>query len=62
MVLFNAEGKLTRYSSASDIMEEFFEVRMAAYNKRKEYLMSRLSRDLGILSNKRKFIEAVISE
>lgn len=62
MVLFTSEGKIARYSSVSDIMEEFYSVRMDAYGRRKDYLMSRLSRDLEILSSKKRFIIAVINE
>lgn len=62
MVLFNAEGKINRYSSMCEIMEEFYEVRIAAYQRRKGFLISRLQRELAILSNKKKFILAVIQE
>nr|AAS90120.1 DNA topoisomerase type 2 [Tetrahymena thermophila] len=62
MVLFNHEGKLTRYANICEIMEEFYEVRLNAYKRRKEYLVSKIERDLEILSNKKRFILAVINE
>lgn len=60
MVLFNEEGKLTRYRSMIDIMEEFYTIRLKYYDLRKEYLLSILKRDLEILSNKARFILAVV--
>lgn len=43
-------------------MEHFFEIRLIHYQKRKEYLLSRLQRDLEILSNKERFILEVVEE
>ncbi len=37
-------------------MDEFFNIRLGYYEKRKEYLMSKLQRDLEIQSNKERFI------
>lgn len=60
MVLFNHEGKLARYKNIIDIMEEFYTIRLKYYDLRKEYLLSILKRDLEILSNKARFILAVV--
>ena len=46
MVGFNHKKKLHRYEDAKEILEEFFEVRMKFYLLRKEYLCSRLEREL----------------
>ena len=62
MVLFNPEGKIQRYSSVIDILEEFYKWRLDLYEKRKEYLVSRIEREVCILSNKKKFILAVIED
>ena len=43
-------------------MEEFFNIRLEFYNKRKEYLMSRLIREVKILSMKERFIIEVVQE
>jgi DNA topoisomerase-2 len=45
MVGFNSHKRLQRYMSALDIMEEFYEVRLQFYGKRKDYLVSKLVRD-----------------
>lgn len=43
-------------------MEEFFVVRLEFYQKRKDYLMSKLARDVAILTNKERFIIEVVEE
>ena len=46
MVGFNSQKKLQRYPSSVQIMEEFYEIRLRFYEKRKDYLISKLVRDL----------------
>jgi DNA topoisomerase II len=43
-------------------MEEFFAVRLEYYQKRKDYLVSKLVRDCAILTNKERFIIEVVEE
>ena len=62
MVLFSPDGKIKRYSSVEEILEIFYNLRLEYYGKRKEYMISIMRKDLGILSNKVRFIKAVISE
>jgi len=62
MVLFDAEGKLRKYSSVEEILEEFYVLRLEFYHRRKAYLIQILKRDLEILENKVRFILAVTSE
>jgi len=62
MVLFDASGRPKKYGSVEEIMEEFYALRVHFYDKRKEYLLSKLERDLEILENKKRFILAVIAD
>lgn len=39
MVLFDADGKIMKYSSAEDILKDFFKVRLQCYIKRKAALL-----------------------
>lgn len=55
-------GKLKRYNNVLEIMEEYFAVRIHFYEKRKDYLASKLEREIQILDNKVRFILAVINE
>lgn len=43
-------------------MEDFYHVRMQAYEKRKKYLVSKLKRDVEIINNKTKFILEMVNE
>lgn len=61
LVMFNKDKKIVRYTSISDIMEEHYLVREDYYKKRKEYLIAKLTRECEILSNKVRFILAVVN-
>jgi DNA topoisomerase II len=62
LVLFDKDKRLRRYSEISLIIEEHYEARLALYQTRKEYLLSKIERDLQILDNKQKFILEVIAD
>lgn len=53
-------GKLKIFESTTDIIEYFVNFRLGYYNKRKEWLLNKLNRDLKILSNRGRFIKAII--
>jgi DNA topoisomerase-2 len=62
LVAFNSKGRLKKYESIDDIMEEFCKVRMIYYVKRKQHLLLKLEADLAKHSNKLRFLKAIISE
>ena len=39
MMLFDAEGKIKRYETPEQILEEFYDLRLAFYHKRKAALL-----------------------
>ncbi len=53
-------GKLMIFESTTDIIEYFVNFRLSYYNKRKQFLLDKLNRELKILSNKGRFIKAII--
>ncbi len=53
-------GKLKIFESVTDIIKYFVEFRLTYYHKRKEYLLEKLNRELKILSNRGRFIKAII--
>jgi DNA topoisomerase-2 len=61
MCLFDHEGKIQKYSSPEDILEDFYLLRLAHYIKRRKYILQRLSEELNELKNKVKFIEAFVN-
>lgn len=52
MVGFNETKSLKRYDKISDVLNEFYGIRLKYYSKRKDYLLSRLVRELEILTMK----------
>ena len=61
MNLFNSEDKLTKYSAISEIIDDFYGVRLVYYGTRKAYLIDVLEKELVVLSNKVRYIQEVIS-
>ena len=62
MHLFNAEDKLVKYSSVSDIIDDFYVTRLQGYVTRKNYLIEKLSEELKVLLNKKKYIEEILND
>lgn len=60
MMLFDAEGKIHKYNTAIEILEAFAAVRLNMYEKRKEYMLNKLTRECDVLSAKARFIKMVI--
>ena len=55
-VLFDSYGCIKRYSSAEEILKEFYDVRLRLYKKRKDYLTGMLSAESAKLTNQARFI------
>jgi DNA topoisomerase II len=53
---FNAEEQLTKYESVNDIIFDYFTVRLDKYDERRDYLISKLEKELNVLSNKVRYI------
>ncbi len=60
-VLFDFNGKIRRFNE-QEIMQEFFVLRKQLYERRKEYLLARLRKEVETIANKVRFILGVISE
>jgi DNA topoisomerase-2 len=61
MVLFDEHGKIKKYNTISDILNEFCRVRYAFYEKRKAYMMNELQQLIRILQSKLRFLSEVMS-
>jgi len=55
-------GKIRRYISEKEILEEFFDLRKELYVRRKEYLLAKLRKEFETIENKVRFIMAIINE
>jgi len=61
-VCFDHMNKLKRYNDEREIMEEFYELRLQYYEKRKSHMLGEMKKDLSIIDNKVRFILGVINE
>lgn len=61
MTLFDPNLKLQRYQTELDILKEFCFHRLKAYQSRKDYLISKLEKEKKIISNRTKFILAIVN-
>ena len=61
MVLYDRNGYLKKYTSPLEIIEDYFEVRMEFYQKRKEFQLNSLEKELMIVNARVKFIEEFIA-
>lgn len=62
MVLFDHEGRITKYKSAKAIMDEFAKVRLKMYDMRKKYLIQKLTLEKELLGNRARFIAMIIAK
>jgi len=60
MHMFNSEIKLHKYSSVSEIIDDFYVVRMETYKKRKAALVAELEKRLVKLSNRARYIQETL--
>ena len=60
MWLFNTNGRLQKYTTIYEIIDEWYHYRFNLYVKRKEYILGRLKRELDIIKYKVTFINEII--
>ena len=58
--MFNKDFKLHKYNSVEEIIDEFYQIRLDVYQKRKYYLIKNMRSLLNKLSNRAKYILAVL--
>jgi DNA topoisomerase-2 len=55
-------GKLKIFETTTEIIEYFVNFRLTYYHKRKEFMLEKMNHDLKILSNRGRFIKAILDE
>jgi len=60
MHMFDSKGRLRKYNHVNEILDEFIEVRLHTYMERKAYQIKQLEHDLIILSNRARYILALL--
>jgi DNA topoisomerase-2 len=62
MIAFSPAGTITKYDTIGDILEEFYEPRLEAYQARKDALLAALDAELEEMRAKLLFIRGVLDE
>jgi DNA topoisomerase II len=62
MHLFDAHDTLKKYDDVEEIIDDYYEVRLALYKKRKEYMIAALEQELIVLKNKTNYIRENLEE
>jgi DNA topoisomerase-2 len=60
MHLFDANDKLKKYDNVESIIDDYYDVRLEMYEKRKSYIIFNLEKELLILNNKVKYIQEIL--
>ena len=60
MHCFNADGVITKYTTPEAVMDAFVPLRLVAYEKRRQMLLRQAESELKRMSNKTRFILAVV--
>ncbi|KAI9452414.1 DNA topoisomerase [Lactarius psammicola] len=62
MICFDFEGKIKKYSSPEEMIEEFYPKRLAYYQKRKDFLANELQLQFEKLSNQARFVQMIVNK
>ncbi|KAJ2201953.1 DNA topoisomerase 2, partial [Coemansia sp. RSA 520] len=62
MVCFDREGRLRRFQSAEEIIDDFYPLRLRYYQLRKENMAEKLGRDLQMADNRARFVMEIIQK
>lgn len=60
MHLFDAKGRIRKYETPLEVLEEFYSIRLDFYDRRKTSMLAKLQDQIKTLSNKTRFILSVI--
>ena len=62
MHMFNAHEKLKKYESIHEIIDDYYDTRLELYQKRKDFMLDILKKQLKVCSNKMKYIQELLDE
>jgi DNA topoisomerase-2 len=60
MHLFDSKDQLRKYSNVEEIVHDYYDARLALYEKRKLHQLAALAAELRVLSNKARYIQEVL--
>ncbi|RKO97640.1 hypothetical protein CXG81DRAFT_11420, partial [Caulochytrium protostelioides] len=61
MVLFDKDGRIRKYSSVEEILDEFYDMRLEYYQRRKRHLLMQIEHEYKKADNKVRFIREILS-
>ena len=62
MHLFGPDDKLKKYDSPESIIDDYFDKRLEMYEERKEYMVKQITKELTVLKNKYRYIQANLDD
>ncbi|KAJ7585672.1 DNA topoisomerase II [Mycena floridula] len=62
MICFDFEGKIKKYDSPEEILEDFYPMRLAYYQKRKDYMAGEIQLALDRLTNQARFVKMIVDK
>ena len=62
MHLYSTEGNIKKYHTVNEIIDEYYDLRLEYYQKRKDYLMDKLQAELKLIGFKAKFINEILND
>ena len=62
MHLFGPDDKLKKYDSPESIIDDYFDKRLEMYEERKEYMVKQITKELTVLQNKYRYIQANLDD
>ena len=60
LVAFDAQGRIHKYATVLDVLEEFYHVRLGYYVKRKQYMLGEMEKELKRMKNQARFIQMIV--
>jgi DNA topoisomerase-2 len=61
MMLFDRNGRLRKYDTVGDILDEFYQIRIDTYAKRKASLAKSIAEEVAVASSKARFIGDIVA-
>lgn len=62
MVMFDPHGKIKKYTTPEEVIEDFYDIRLDYYHKRKAFLVDELTNIHEKISNQARFITMIIKK
>ncbi|KAK4056942.1 DNA topoisomerase 2 [Microbotryomycetes sp. JL221] len=62
MVMFDPHGKIKKYTTPEEVIEDFYDVRLEYYHKRKAFVVNDLTNAHDRVSNQARFIQMIINK